>query len=327
MAKVTEGTARAAAIVGFFIFLCGIANSTCGFVWLSYGGYQGHGLWSGIPMLTVGLLGFLSLKRNNTVFALYLFLALMTCIAAGIQAVTAGLELDHWSDFLGERKCSIEAGVCKCLGQEDIRIKDLDSCDKIPSINDIFITLIVFSIIGSLLCLGGAIAGCVGLATVPRSSPSTLPRPKRPAKKPITGIEVSYQQNNYPSNNYPPRTESAYPTEQIQIADPKGKDHYDSGYKQDYYKRSNDVDIRYGDYDRDREIDKFPRDMDHSDRDYKDNYSDRDSYDRHYDDRDYDRYSDRDHYRGEYDRDYDYDYDRRSYEYRRTPPPDDKTYL
>lgn len=50
MAKVTAGTARAAAIVGFLILLCGIANSTCGFVWFAYGGYQGHGLWSGIPV-------------------------------------------------------------------------------------------------------------------------------------------------------------------------------------------------------------------------------------------------------------------------------------
>lgn len=57
-------------------------------------------------------------------FLLYLSLALITCIAAGIQAVTGGLELDHWRDFLGERKCSIEKGVCSCRGQEEIRIKD-----------------------------------------------------------------------------------------------------------------------------------------------------------------------------------------------------------
>jgi hypothetical protein len=50
MAKVTEGTAKAAAIVGFLILLCGIAVTTCGSVWLAYGGYLGHGLWSGIPV-------------------------------------------------------------------------------------------------------------------------------------------------------------------------------------------------------------------------------------------------------------------------------------
>lgn len=158
----------------------------------------------------------------------------------------------------------------------------------------------------------------------------------------MTGIEVSYQQNNYP-----PRTEP-YRAEKIQPADLIGKDQYDSGYTKDY-KRPNDVDIGYGydtrGHDRgyddkgydDRGYDKGydrhpPRDMDHSDRDrgsdYRDNYSDRDSYDRNYD-----RYSDKDYYR-DYDRDYryDYDYDRRSYEDRRTftlstPPPDDKTYL
>lgn len=50
MAKVSAGSARAAAIVGFLIICCGIPITTCGVIWIAYNGYLGHGLWSGIPV-------------------------------------------------------------------------------------------------------------------------------------------------------------------------------------------------------------------------------------------------------------------------------------
>ena len=44
---VEAGLAKAAAIVGIGAGLCGLGNVICGFIWLGYNGYGGHGLWSG----------------------------------------------------------------------------------------------------------------------------------------------------------------------------------------------------------------------------------------------------------------------------------------
>ena len=45
--NVETGLAKAAGVVGGFAGLCGIANCICGFIWVSYNGIGGHGLWSG----------------------------------------------------------------------------------------------------------------------------------------------------------------------------------------------------------------------------------------------------------------------------------------
>ena len=48
MAQVEAGKAKAAGIVGILLICFALAIMICGFVWISYGGSDGTGLWSGL---------------------------------------------------------------------------------------------------------------------------------------------------------------------------------------------------------------------------------------------------------------------------------------
>lgn len=53
-------------------------------------------------------------------------LNILTSIGAGIQAITGGLELIHWNQFIGRDKCSVQKGACTCIGVEKIRISNCE---------------------------------------------------------------------------------------------------------------------------------------------------------------------------------------------------------
>mgnify|MGYP001801101996 CR=1 len=55
MANVEPGKAKAAGIVGILLLCFGLAIVICGFVWISYGGGDGTGLWSGIGVRDINL--------------------------------------------------------------------------------------------------------------------------------------------------------------------------------------------------------------------------------------------------------------------------------
>lgn len=44
---VEVGLAKSTGLIGIAAGLCGLGNCICGFIWLGYNGYGGHGLWSG----------------------------------------------------------------------------------------------------------------------------------------------------------------------------------------------------------------------------------------------------------------------------------------
>ena len=45
--SVEVGLAKSTGVIGIAAGLCGLGNCICGFIWLGYNGYGGHGLWSG----------------------------------------------------------------------------------------------------------------------------------------------------------------------------------------------------------------------------------------------------------------------------------------
>lgn len=44
---VEPGLAKSTGIISVAAGVCGFGNCICGFIWLGYNGYGGHGLWSG----------------------------------------------------------------------------------------------------------------------------------------------------------------------------------------------------------------------------------------------------------------------------------------
>lgn len=45
--SVEVGLAKSTGLIGIAAGLCGLGDCICGFIWLGYNGYGGHGLWSG----------------------------------------------------------------------------------------------------------------------------------------------------------------------------------------------------------------------------------------------------------------------------------------
>lgn len=45
--SVEAGLAKSTGVIGIAAGVFGLGNCICGFIWLDYNGYGGHGLWSG----------------------------------------------------------------------------------------------------------------------------------------------------------------------------------------------------------------------------------------------------------------------------------------
>ena len=60
---VEPGLAKSTGFISIAAGICGLGNCICGFIWLGYNGYGGHGLWSGFG---VSLFSFLLLNARKT---------------------------------------------------------------------------------------------------------------------------------------------------------------------------------------------------------------------------------------------------------------------
>ena len=62
---VEVGLAKSTGFIGIAAGLCGLGNSICGFIWLGYSGYGGHGLWSGFGVSKFQFLFYRGLESHS----------------------------------------------------------------------------------------------------------------------------------------------------------------------------------------------------------------------------------------------------------------------
>ncbi|XP_015778409.1 PREDICTED: uncharacterized protein LOC107355987 [Acropora digitifera] len=114
---VEEGKAKAAGIIAILIGVCSLIELICGFIYLSFGGPDGSGLWCGVGLLVITILGIVTwLKRNKGVLVFYLVMCILWFIVSIIQVVVAFIFWVVWSFIrrVIETNCDQVGDRCVC---------------------------------------------------------------------------------------------------------------------------------------------------------------------------------------------------------------------
>jgi len=213
-------------VIGIAAGLCGLGNCICGFIWLGYNGYGGHGLWSGFGLLFAAFLGlFVWRYRNKTMMIFFLVSCVILVIVVGVQTAIAALAYIFWRLFQIATDCHTFGGKCHCRTDEHDSIPlDLETCDLISSIDAMFLAMTIFSAIGTLISLAGSIVGCMGTCCATNQQPGALVVVHQPSG---TQSSVLYTTTQYPAEGcqaqfdpaqpgqYPPQQYPQYPAAQV----------------------------------------------------------------------------------------------------------------
>lgn len=200
--SVEVGLAKSTGVIGIAAGLCGLSNCICGFIWLGYNGYGGHGLWSGFGLIFAALLGLLVWRyRNKTMMIFFLVSCIILVIVVGVQTAIAALTYIFWRLFQIATDCRTDAGKCHCRTDEGESIPiDLETCDLISSIDAMFLALTIFSAIGTIVSLAGSIVGCMGTCCARNQQPGAVVVVQQPS---MTQSSVLYTTTQYPAEGYP----------------------------------------------------------------------------------------------------------------------------
>ncbi|XP_020613717.1 uncharacterized protein LOC110051945 [Orbicella faveolata] len=162
--QVEEGKAKAAGIVGILIGVIALIELICGFIYLSKGGPEGSGLWSGVGLAVIAALGIVTwLKRNKTALVFYLVMCILWFIVCIIQVIIAFIAWAIWHIIrkVVETNCDQIGDTCVCHDTDNTPIT-VHNCDDIRTIESIFLCILIMSAFAAILTLSGSIIGCMG---------------------------------------------------------------------------------------------------------------------------------------------------------------------
>lgn len=160
---VEEGKAKAAGIIAILIGVCSLIELICGFIYLSIGGNDGSGLWCGVGLLVITLLGVLIwVKRNKTAMVFYLVMCILWLIVSLIQFVIALLAWVIWRIIrvAVENQCFQRGERCYCNAEKPEPIP-VRSCTDIKTIESCFLAIMIMAAFACILTLAGSIIGCM----------------------------------------------------------------------------------------------------------------------------------------------------------------------
>lgn len=207
---VEPGLAKWTGIISIAAGVCGLGNCICGFIWLGYSGYGGHGLWSGFGLLLAAAMGlFIWRYRNKGIMIAFLVTCIILVIIVGIQTIIAALAYILWRLFRVATDCQTYGGKCHCRNVNGEKIPiDLEACDLITSIDSLFLSITIFSALGTIISLAGSILGCMGTCCA-RTQPGAVVVVQQPSG---TQSSVVYTVPQYPAQ-YPMAQPGQYPAQ------------------------------------------------------------------------------------------------------------------
>jgi len=208
MAQVEAGKAKAAGVVGIILLCFGLAIVICGFVWISYGGGDGTGLWSGIGILVAGILGIVTwVKLNKIAMIFFLILCILEIILLAVQCVLALLVWLVWQLVIGwvESDCETVNNRCVCGGGHSLPM-EVDNCDWVYAVEATFIAVVILSAFGAIVSFAGSIIGCMGVccANSEQASNTTVIVQQPVAMVPQNAVVVTTQGQTYPQQSTAP---------------------------------------------------------------------------------------------------------------------------
>ncbi|XP_068680815.1 uncharacterized protein [Montipora foliosa] len=193
---VEEGKAKAAGIISILVGVCALIELIGGFIYLSFGGRDGSGLWSGVGLLVITILGIVTwVKRNKAVLVFYLVMCILWTIVCVIQFVIALLAWIIWRYIraLVEQECYQRGDSCFCNTDKPEPIP-VHNCSDIKTIESLFLAITILAAFATILTLAGSIIGCMGTCCA-RPEPAGMIVVQQPGY-PVVG--VTNTQHVYP---------------------------------------------------------------------------------------------------------------------------------
>lgn len=243
---VEPGKAKAAGIVGILCLIFGFALFIVGCIWISYGGGDGTGLWSGLGILVAGILGIVTwVKQSKGALIFMLVLSILEIILLAVQCVLALIAWLIWQLVIGwvENSCKTINNNCVCTGHS--LPMGVEECDWVFAVEAIFLTVTILSALGAIIAFAASIIGCMGTCCASNETTNTTVIVQQPAgmvpQNAVVvshGGQVSYGQavpmQQYPQQGGPPaysQEPQTYQTKPSQSIDAPGAvPNYDNAY-------------------------------------------------------------------------------------------------
>lgn len=175
---VSKGYATGAIVTGIITGVCGLASVIIGGVWAGYGGGGGFGIWSGIGMVVIGILGICTfIYRKKGPAIAFLVMNIIFIIICGITAALAGIAaliFAIWVEYLDTSGCQTIGDKCVCSGSTALTY-DLSDCDELKVMRNCLTALVAFSAIGCISTFAGSIVGCcIACCQKPAAVPAVI---------------------------------------------------------------------------------------------------------------------------------------------------------
>ncbi|RMX41614.1 hypothetical protein pdam_00008893 [Pocillopora damicornis] len=193
---VEEGKAKAAGIISVLVGISAFIQLICGFIYLSKGGPEGSGLWSGIGMVF---------------FLVMNILWFIVCLVQIIIAFIAWV-IWHFIRKVVETNCYQSGSTCHCQTEKD-EPWPVHNCDDIRVIESCFLAILIMSAFSAILTLSGSIIGCMGTCCARPAQPNVV------VMQQPTGYPMVIQQTT--AQGYP--AQQPYPgQQQVMMQPPAG---------------------------------------------------------------------------------------------------------
>ncbi|KAJ7387426.1 hypothetical protein OS493_004423 [Desmophyllum pertusum] len=192
---VEEGKAKAAGIISILIGVTAFIELICGFIYLSKGGPEGSGLWSGVGLAIICALGIVTwLKRSKTAMVFHMVMCIIWFIVCIVQVIIAFVAWVIWHLIrkVVETNCYQIGDKCHCNAEKASPIT-VHNCDDIKVIESCFLTIMIISAFAAILTLAGSIIDCMGTCCA-RPAQANVVVVQQPAGYPM----VIQQQQQYP---------------------------------------------------------------------------------------------------------------------------------
>lgn len=205
---VEEGKAKAAGIVSILIAVFALIELICGFIYLSKGGPEGSGLWSGVGLVIIAILGIVTwIKKNKTVMVFYLVMCILWFIVMIVQVIIALIAWFIWHVIrrVVESECRQIGDTCHCDTSENTPIT-VHNCDDIKTIESIFLCIVIVGAFAAIFTLAGSIIGCMATCCA-RPQEANVVVVQQPGGYPMTIHQTTV--SSQPGYGYPPQ--QSYP--------------------------------------------------------------------------------------------------------------------
>nr|XP_058963821.1 uncharacterized protein LOC131790610 [Pocillopora verrucosa] len=214
---VEEGKAKAAGIISVLVGISAFIQLICGFIYLSKGGPEGSGLWSGIGLAVICGLGILVwLRKNKTAMVFFLVMNILWFIVCLVQIIIAFIAwvIWHFIRKVVETNCSQRGSTCHCQTEKE-EPWPVHNCDDIRVIESCFLAILIMSAFSAILTLSGSIIGCMGTCCARPAQPNVVVM-QQPTGYPMVIQQTTAQ--GYPAQGYP--AQQPYPGQQQVVMQP-----------------------------------------------------------------------------------------------------------